>query len=281
MLVEKIDLYGYFNLKKPEGASGVLTTYVMENHEAVGLNRKHPAMLILPGGGYRFVSFREEEPLALAYLPYGFNAFVLNYSVMPLGYPTQLLEACMAMIYIRENAEKYNVDVDHIGAIGFSAGGHLCGCLAVLTETDIVKQTFGEKYKLAKPNAVILSYAVLKAGEYAHQGSFDVLANGDKEIEAKISLEKWVTPNSVPAYIWCTATDTCVPPQNSFIMAGEYLKNGVPFEFHVFENGEHGISLANDSTASKASSHLVNSHIAYWFNQSVEWLISRGFTTKG
>lgn len=280
MLVEKIDLYSYFNFTKPEGASGILTAYVMDNNVAVGLNRMHPAMLILPGGGYKAVSFREDEPLALAYLPYGFNSFVLNYSVDPLGYPTQFLEACMAMVFIRENAEKYNVDVQHVGAIGFSAGGHICGCLAMLTETDIVKKTFGDKYKLAKPNAVILSYAVLVAGEHAHQGSFDVLAKGDKKIEEKVSLEKWVTPESVPAYIWCTATDAVVPPKNSFLVASEYLKNNVPFEFHVFENGVHGISLANDSTASKTTPQRVDNHIAYWFSQSVEWLVSRGFTTK-
>ena len=87
MQTEKIDLYEYFGVKRPENGSGYLTTYVHDVSREVNIDRKSPAMLVIPGGGYAMVSFREDEPVALKYLSYGYNAFVLNYSVAPVRYP--------------------------------------------------------------------------------------------------------------------------------------------------------------------------------------------------
>ena len=52
------------------------------------------AILVIPGGGYWTVcSDREGEPIAMAFMPYGYNAFVLHYTVnRKKPYPTQLRE---------------------------------------------------------------------------------------------------------------------------------------------------------------------------------------------
>ena len=85
------------------------------------------AVLIMPGGGYSMVcSDRAGEPVALAYLTKGINAFVLHYSVAggikdPLD---PLTDASLAMLHIRANADKYNIDTARVFAVGLSAGGH-------------------------------------------------------------------------------------------------------------------------------------------------------------
>ena len=126
MKVFDIDLYAYFGLDKPEAGRGLLTCYELAVTPEISLERKSPAILIMPGGGYQGVSDREAEPVALTYTAAGYHAFVLRYSTAPAGFPTQLREAAMAMIYIRENADALHVRSDRVAALGFSAGGHLC-----------------------------------------------------------------------------------------------------------------------------------------------------------
>ena len=139
MKTEVIDLYEYFKIKRPENGIGYLYTYVQERFEEFSADRVRPAMVVIPGGGYAMTSDREGEAIAIAYLTKGFNSFVLKYSVKPVAYPYQLIEGCMAIAYVRENAEKLGIDKDLIAAIGFSAGGHLVISLAEFSSTDFLK----------------------------------------------------------------------------------------------------------------------------------------------
>ena len=109
MEIEIIDLYKQFNLKRTnENAKGYLTCVShTELTEVLPVKCIRPAMLIVPGGGYTFVSQREDEPVALKFLDDGYNTFTLDYSVNTT-YPTQILEIFMAMAYIKRNAEKYS-----------------------------------------------------------------------------------------------------------------------------------------------------------------------------
>ena len=79
-------------------------------------------MLLCPGGGYAFTSFREAEPLAMSFLSKGFHVCVLDYSVAPARFPTQLQEVEEAMRIICEHSEEWNVDTKHIYMVG---QGHL------------------------------------------------------------------------------------------------------------------------------------------------------------
>jgi len=231
-------------------------------------------MLVIAGGGYGFCSEREKEPVALYFTSKGYHAFTLDYSVAPVAYPYQLIEACMAMAYIRENAEEYSLDPNHVAAIGFSAGGHLAGMLATMTSEKPVLEALKDKASLSKPDAVVLSYPVIAVGKYEHKGSFDKLSGNDQVLRPTLSLETRVKEDSVPAFIWSTGGDKGVPCENSFMMALAYRNKGVPFELHVFENGEHGLSLANEEVITP------NAPVAAWKEMAVTWLENRGFIIK-
>jgi len=278
MRLDKIDLYDYFGIKREDGASGYLNVYRLDE---IFPGRKRPAMLVIGGGGYKMISQREQEPIALAYLSRGFNAFTLEYSVTPVHYPAQLLEGCMAVAYIRENAEDLGVDTEHVGAIGFSAGGHLCGMLATLHGEKVVEEYLGARAKLCRPDAVILSYAVLSAHGKIHQGSIDHISGGNQEIRKKMDLPSMVDENSVPAFLWCNYNDKAVPAENSLLMALAYREKGVPCELHLYEQGGHGLSLANEETAppSMQNSHILQS-VQPWVEASAVWLKNRGFVVK-
>ena len=276
---EVIDLYSYFGIAKPEGAKGILTTFIINDY-GFCKGRIRPAMLVLTGGGYRALSEREKEPVAFEFLSKGYQAFTLEYSLITHKHPTQLIEGCMAMAYIRENAEKFNIDPEHVGAIGFSAGGHLCGMLATMTADKEVIDALGEeRAKLCKPNAVVLSYAVLSAYGNIHAGSFNVLAGDDDDgsIRRKVDLPTRVTRDSAPAFIWCTIGDKVVPCENSFNMAMAYRTKGVSFEFHTFERGGHGLSLATKETAAPSHPQQVNLPVQKWVKLMFTWLEEKGF----
>lgn len=266
MKVYKVDLYEHFGIKKPDQAKGILTCFVNEEGDKINGVRKYPAMVVIPGGGYRYCSNREGLPIALAYLNEGFNAFVLEYTCDTSRYPTQLIEGCMAVAYAREKADEHFTDENKVCAIGFSAGGHLCGMLATIFDEKVVKDVLGDRN--VRPDRVILSYPVISSGDKAHKGSFDYLCGDNEQLKKDLSLEFRVKENSVPAFIWSTYEDTCVPCENSFLLANEYRKANIPFEFHLFEHGVHGLSLGTKLTAPNYD------YIKPWFQMSINWLRS-------
>ena len=270
MVNKVIDLYRYYGVEKPEGGKAILEVLC---HDKYGHcpNRIRPAMLVIPGGGYAHVSEREKDCIAFYYLNNGYNTFTIDYSVSPIGFPHQLIEASMAMAYIRENAEELGVNKEQIAAVGFSAGGHLCGMLATMTKEKEVEEVLKEKVENLAPNAVILAYPVISALIPTHAGSFAVQCKGDNELEKRLSIETRVTENTPPAFIWGTVNDGVVPSGNAFEVALAYKKQGVPFELHMFENGGHGLSVATKETL------YVNESVQPWLDLSLTWLKGRGF----
>lgn len=272
MITEKIDLYEYFKLNRNGANGGYLTVYA-RTESAEMKRRIRPAMLVLPGGAYTMISDRESEPVALKFLDKGYSSFVLSYSVYT-KYPTPLHEAQMAVAYIRDNAEFYNVDSNRFCAVGFSAGGHLTGLLATAkTDEAILKRGIDE----LKPNAVILSYPVVTMGEFTHVGSRDNISGGNEKPYDVLSVEKRADKNSVPAFIWHTYEDSAVPLENSLMLASAYRNNNVPFALHIFERGWHGLSLADEETNifSDECKHLYK--VGKWVDLACDWLTSRGF----
>lgn len=282
----KVDLYEYFGIVRKNGQSGNLNAY-MHGLSKYYPTRTRPAIIVIAGGGYSGICEREGEPIALAYFAKGYNVFTLEYSCAPNSYPTQLIEGCMAVAYVKDVAKDYFINIDQVAVAGFSAGGHLAAMTATLFDEGCVGQALKDKKILARPDAVILGYPVITSGEFSHEGSIENLTGGERALYEKVSLEKQVKVNSSPAFIWGTVNDDLVPSENSFAYAYACKKNGVPFEFHLYEDGRHGLGLANEQTATP-NGRVLNStveeyirpEVSTWFEISVSWLKNRGFKLK-
>ena len=132
-----------FVLEETKSKKITLTAYVAGVSSEMPANLKRRAILVCPGGGYSFCSQREAEPIAVAYLAAGFNAFVLDYSVTNKNeegktFPAQLIEAAKAMKFIKDNAEKVHIDPNYVFVNGYSAGGHLAASLGTLYNSKYV-----------------------------------------------------------------------------------------------------------------------------------------------
>ncbi len=253
-----------------------LDTYVTFNTSAT----PRPAMLILPGGGYHGVSPREGEPIALAFMARGYNAFVLNYRVGAEDdvYPRQLIDASRAMIHIRENAEKYNTLKDKVTVLGFSAGGHLAGSLATMHNEPEILEKLGISEGENRPDSVVLCYPVITALHQTHQGSFKNLLGKPfdeitEEEKLRFSIEERVNCDTPPTFIWHTAKDKGVPPIGSLRLAERLIELDVPVAVRIYPYGGHGISLGTKETTGPNDAH-VQPIAANWVRDVDEWLLS-------
>ncbi len=250
-------------------------------------NEKRGAMLVIPGGGYGMTSEREAEPIARKFYAAGYNTFTLYYSTTEYsqnpenitdkksGHPKPLLEASAAIAHIRRNAEAYNIDPEKIVVIGFSAGGHLAASVATLWDCDFVKEECEIASGENKPNAAILSYPVISADPAIwHEGSFRNLLAGQADFDAaapRYSLEKQVSDKTCPCFLWHTAADTCVPVENSLVMARALSEKKIPFELHIYPDGYHGLSTAEPDVL-RGVSAKDTTHASQWVNAAVTWL---------
>lgn len=221
-----------------------LVSYIHEESE------ERPAMLVVPGGAYCVVSPTEGEIVAKSFYQAGYNAFVLTYTTdilvrEPLKMQP-LQDISRAVRVIRRRAEEFGICPEKVAVCGFSAGGHLAGSLCV--HYGDIEDPDSEYAGISnRPDAAVLSYPVITSGEYAHRGSFEALLGKEasrEELEY-MSLEKHVTPQTPPCFLWQTVEDKTVPVENSYLFAQALKEAGVPFAHHVFARGEHGLSLAD------------------------------------
>lgn len=234
------------------------------------------AILVIPGGGYhRVCSDREGEPIAMAFMPYGYNAFVLSYSVdRQKTFPAQLIEASLAIKHIKDNAEEYGINPDKVFVTGFSAGGHLAASLGTMWHIPEVYDATGMEYGYNKPAGMILGYPVISGDPaFSHPGSFANLLGEDNPTEeqlARVSIENNVDEKSIPMFVMHTSNDGVVPVKNALVIAEAYAKAGKTFELHIYPDAPHGAALGNAITANNNPKYD-NPQIAKWIDDAVKW----------
>ena len=235
------------------GKDVCLETYILGDVMDGARNRKTPLVLICPGGGYAMTSNREAEPIALQFNSMGYQAAVLRYSCAPAVYPTALCEVAQSVKLIREHAEDWNVDAEKIIVMGFSAGGHLAASYGVFWNESWLTEKMQCDKQLLKPNGLVLCYPVISSKEeIAHQDSIkNLLGESYPEMNEQVSLEDKVGKHTPKTFLWHTFTDPVVPFWNSFRFAEALGKAGVPMEYHLYPQGGHGLSLANEQTANE------------------------------
>ena len=229
-----------------ESRNVVLTSYLQEVGGEFANISKRPGIVILPGGGYRYCSTREMDPVAFAYLKAGYQVFILCYSTGEHSeWPTPLNDYDEAMEYIKSNAENFALDKDRIAVVGFSAGGHLAAAAATLANH--------------RPAAAVLGYApVLKEFIDAYLDG-----NGPDIISA-------VDENTCPCFIFSSRADNIVPIINSIKFMEALSGADVTFESHIYAYGPHGFSTADASVQEKGTPLAVRT--PNWVNDSIGFL---------
>ncbi|HEY3282584.1 MAG TPA: alpha/beta hydrolase [Armatimonadota bacterium] len=263
----------------PKGAPGAvgtqeedkpsLTLFLPEAAKATGT-----AVVVLPGGGYGGLATDHEGFQIGRWLnSLGVAAFMVKYRVAPrYHHPAPLQDAQRALRTVRSRAAEWGIDPRKIGVWGFSAGGHLASTAG--THFDAGKPSSGDPIERAscRPDFLILSYPVISLEQpYTHTGSRDNLLGKepDPKLLHSLSNETQVTKETPPTFLFHTTADPVVPVENSVAFYLALRKAGVPAEMHLYQEGPHGVGLAQSDPV-----------LSSWPGRLADWLRVRGLLPK-
>ena len=255
---EVIDLYSgnipnakNSGVKEAKGSSsdGVIrrvTTPTLEVYLPASEKYNGTAVVICPGGSYRVLVYQGEGiAIAKEFVKQGVAAFILKYrlpddSILIDKKIGPLQDALQAIKLVRENAHKWRINVNKVGVIGFSAGGHLASTLATHYSERLIENN---SVTNLRPDFQILIYPVISMQDsLAHPDSRANLLgkNPDKETIDHFSNERMIDANTPPAYIIHAADDKVVDVDNSIVYFEGLRHHNVPVELHIYPEGDHG-----------------------------------------
>ena len=295
-------------IKLIEGRDDVtLTTYILDDSSEMAQGTPRPAVLICPGGAYLCCSDREGEPIAMAFLRMGYDAFVLRYSIAYDGtkdywetdfahqainpdkmHPQPMREIGLAFKCINEHAKEWLVDPKKIAICGFSAGGHNCVMYSTHWSKPVITDYVGVDKEVLRPAACIVGYPITdyiamkedaKRDPVAYEffGVSNRLVLGEdwdnQETLLDMSPARIIDKDVPPTFIWSTSKDDLVPVAQSTLYATALAEAGIPFEIHVFQDGGHGMALCDQSTSCKAAFDVqTNKDAKIWIDLAAVWL---------
>lgn len=209
------------------------------------------ALLVTPGGGYSVILIDGEGyQLAPQLTARGWTVFVLYYRLPGEGWANRadvpLADAQRAMRLIRSRATHYGLDPAKVGALGFSAGGHVCGDLATRYDAKVYDPVDAADRLSARPTIAAPIYAVQSMSPpLAHGGSRDMLMgpNPSLETERARSPAHNVSAATPPCFMAHAEDDTVVSVENTLEMRAALRAAGVNVETHLFTAGGHGFGL--------------------------------------
>lgn len=245
----------------PDGAADGPT---LDCYEPFGETFADASVVILPGGGYEYLSAQEGEGYAGFFQLWGFRAFVCNYRLAPAGHrhPDMLHDAARAVRLVRARAGKWGGDPQKIVLVGSSAGGHLAATL--MTHWDAGQPGHEDPVERvsSRPDLGVLCYPVITMREPGKGVSRKNLLGEDcpPALAHALSAELHVTPQTPESFVWHTHADDCVPISHSLLFVNALHAAGVPFEFHVYQDGGHGLGMKDGHP---------------WSNDCLSWLRRR------
>lgn len=234
---------------------------------AKGAKTPATSVLVVPGGGYGGLANDHEGKQIAEFLnSRGIHAFVLKYRLGPkYKHPVPWTDASRAMRLIRDRADEWGVDSKRLGIWGFSAGGHLASTVATRFDTGLENPRDPVDKQSSRPDFAILCYPVISMEPpLTHGGSRRNLLgpNPDPELARSLSNQNQVSAKTPPVFLFHTAADTAVLPQNSLIFYEACLKHKVPVELHLFQDGPHGVGLAQKDPQLKVWPSLLMNWLA-------------------
>lgn len=227
--------------------------------------RVRGAVVVCPGGGYSHFGDHEGHGYALWLASRGIHAFVLRYRLGSKGYrhPAMWTDAARAVRWVRSQAARWNIPRDRIAIMGSSAGGHLAAHLLTQWDPGDPGAADPVERESCRPDLGVLCYPVVTLLDpLANAGSRRNLL-GDPPPEAlcrALSVERNVTAETPPCFLWHCVDDTAVAVENSLLFAQALRRAQVPFELHLYERGGHGGGLRIQPT---------------WAAALLDWLAAR------
>lgn len=196
------------------------------------------SVVVCPGGGFNILAWDLEGTEVAEWLnSLGVTAAVLKYRVPTAQADKKWLapvqDAQRALSTLRSLAEKYQLDRQRVGILGFSAGGHTAARAALATERHYEAGDAIDAQP-AGANFAILVYPAW-------------LVDDDGRLLAELKVAE-----SSPPIFFAHARDDRISSQSSIQLFSALQEAGVPGELHVYSGGGHGFGLrASEAPATR------------------------------
>lgn len=225
-------------------------------YKPVGATTSKAAIIVVPGGGFRYLTTDLEGSEACEWLAKrGVLACLLKHrcptheEAVPAAGPT--VDAIESIRLVRSRATEWNIDPSAVGFLGFSAGGQVA--LRATLATSASPDSAGDLN--ARPDFVMLAYP---------WGLADPVT---KTLRPEFELRAGLPP----IFIAQAADDSASLPQGSLGLFASALNQKVPAELHIYATGGHGYGIRPSKAASTTD----------WTARAEDWLIARGLISPG
>lgn len=228
-----------------------------------------PALLWIHGGGYIIGSYEENDLLCFDFVEQA-NCVVVSveYRLSPeTSYPGPLEDCYSALKWMADNSNELNIDVNHLGIAGASAGGGLTAGLSLLArDRNYPKLAFQMPLypmindKNNTPSANEITEGMVwnqKLNQFGWAMYLGDLVNSDE-------IPIYAAPARATDYSDLPPTYTCVGQLDPFRSETiDYVMKlaeaGVDVEFHLYPGAFHGFDLISTSDyAQNAKKQYVN-----------------------
>ncbi|MEO8441093.1 MAG: alpha/beta hydrolase [Betaproteobacteria bacterium] len=218
-----------------------------------------PVVVFLHGGGWLAGNRQEMNHFIEGVAGLGYVGITVEYRLVPAArFPAQVEDCKAAVRWVRANAAKYRMNPERVGAVGFSAGGHLASMIGVTDGKDGFDGSGGNPGLSSRVQAVVNFFGPTdfttrdwprdletEVIEPFLGGSFAARADTYR----RASPINYVTKDAAPFLFFHGSDDKLVPVDQS-IRLGEKLKSaGVAAEVHVLAGEGHGFTDANNQKA--------------------------------
>lgn len=222
------------------------------------------SVIVCPGGSYAHLAGIAWEGFEVAEWlnSQGMTAFVLQYRTNNKGYrhPAMIQDVQRAIQWVKEHAEKYNIDPEKVGVMGFSAGGHLSLMAGAFYHENYLEELGIELKTNLKPAFVVPVYPVVSMqDDLAHFRSRKSLLGKHytPEIQDKLSMEKQITKEMPPLFLMTTKDDPVVKYENSVTLAKALEETEVQHQFLLYDVGGHGFGMNKKRGGEAAAWNIV------------------------
>ncbi len=208
---------------------------------------KRPGIVIIHGGGWTGgdKGAKREINIGTTLAAHGYVCVSINYALASKGHPTwpENLQDCKrAVRWLRKNAEAYQIDPDHIGAIGGSAGGHLTALLA-LTGPDDGLDPSDDAGISCRVQAAVPMYPHMAASMDGHPVMLPGSRSEVPDLYFRATPINHVTRDDPPLLILHGTADTTTPLSQSERLARRLEEVGVVHQFVILDGAKHSFDL--------------------------------------
>ncbi len=219
----------------------------------------YPGIVMIHGGGFNSGQRDSYLPMAIRLAQNGYVAATVSYRLTPMfQFPIPLYDVKAAVRFLRGNASKYDINKEHMGAIGVSAGATWAQFLAITRNVPQFEGTGANKEQSSAVDCAI-SYFGRSDMRRAYEGSrnaptvLPLLFGGDRDHAMEAHLRgsplQWVTPDSAPILAIHGTRDQNVPFEQSVILIEKMRAAGVESELETIAEAGHGFKGADDERA--------------------------------